>query len=303
VNQPQIAIFARSAKEDTPPLRAIEGQGSLLGRTMHDIAFDGIHDEIVVTSPLTQAILSFRGAANGEEPPLRVIQGDKTLIKGVGATGKVSIDPVHNEIYLATPDQQILVFNRTDNGNVAPKRILSGPNTMLSLGKQNTDPNVMANTAGGVYGGGNVPCIRIDPVHNLLLVPRQTPNGGGLSGSILIFDRTASGDTPPKAIIQGPVRMGNQFEVYPPAMTLISHAGTDFEIWKIPTSGTSTEKPLKISAPLGRQSGDIGLAIDPLHKEVIVATAAGNSVETFYVPEAFDANAAATSSGAATPGQ
>jgi hypothetical protein len=98
VNQPQIAIFARSAKEDSAPLRAIEGQKSLLGRTMHDIAFDGIHDEIVVTSPLTQAILSFRGAASGEEPPLRIIQGDKTLIKGVGATGKVSIDPVNNEI-------------------------------------------------------------------------------------------------------------------------------------------------------------------------------------------------------------
>ena len=110
---------------------------------MHDIAFDGIHDEIVVTSPLTQAILSFRGAASGEEAPLRVIQGDKTQIKGVGATGKVSIDPVHNEIYLATPDQTILVFNRTDNGNVAPKRVLGGPHTQLSLGKQNTDNTVV----------------------------------------------------------------------------------------------------------------------------------------------------------------
>ena len=86
---------------------------------MHDIAFDGIHDEIAVTSPLAQAILSFRGAANGEEAPLRVIQGNKTQIKGVGATGKVSIDPVHDEIFLATPDQTILTFNRPDNGNVA----------------------------------------------------------------------------------------------------------------------------------------------------------------------------------------
>ena len=112
---------------------------------MHDIAFDGIHDEIAVTSPLAQAILSFRGGANGEEAPLRVIQGNKTMIKGVGATGKVSIDPVHDEIFLATPDQTILTFNRTDNGNVAPKRILGGNDTQLSLGEQNT-------------GGGNVPC-------------------------------------------------------------------------------------------------------------------------------------------------
>jgi hypothetical protein len=285
VNQPQIAVFARSAKEDTPPLRAIEGQKSLLGRTMHDIAFDDIHDEIVVTSPLTQAILSFRGAASGEEAPLRVIQGDKTQIKGVGATGKVSIDPVHNEIYLATPDQTILVFDRLANGNVAPKRVLGGPDTQLSLGKQNTNPAI---TTGfnGVYGGGNVPCIRIDPIHNLLLVPTVGRGPGG--GRILIFDRTASGNTPPKAIIQGPVRMGNQFDIYAPKLRLITHTNNHIEIWKIPESGVSTEQPLRIAAPLGRQSGDIGLVLDPLHKEVIIATAAGNTIETFSIPEAFD---------------
>ena len=153
---------------------------------MHDIAFDAVHDEIAVTSPLAQAILSFRGAANGEEAPLRVIQGDKTQIKGVGATGKVSIDPVHNEILLATPDQTILAFDRMANGNVAPKRVLGGNDTQLSLGEQ-------------ASGGGNVPCIRVDPIHNLLLVPVSGRRGGG---QVLVFDRTASGNTPPKAVIK-----------------------------------------------------------------------------------------------------
>lgn len=271
MNHPQIAVFARSAKEDTPYLRSIEGQKSLLGRTMHDIAFDAIHDEIVVTSPLAQAILSFRGSANGEEAPLRAIQGDKTQIKGVGATGKVSIDPVNNEIFLASPDQAILVFDRLANGNVAPKRVLSGPDTQLSLGEQRE-------------GGGNVPCLRIDPIHNLLLVPV----GGYGGGKVLIFDRTASGNTPPKAVIQGPVRMGNQFEIYPAKLRLITHTRSNIEIWKIPESGVSAEAPLKIPAPLGRQSGDIGIVLDPLHKEVIIATAAGNSIMTFSVPEVFD---------------
>ena len=45
---------------------------------MHDLAYDAIHDEIVVTSPLTQAILTFRGNADGEEAPIRIIQGAKT---------------------------------------------------------------------------------------------------------------------------------------------------------------------------------------------------------------------------------
>jgi hypothetical protein len=295
VNHPQIAVFARSATENTPYLRSIEGQKSLLGRTMHDIAFDAIHDEIVVTSPLAQGILTFRGAANGEEAPIRYIQGDKTQIKGVGATGKVSIDAVHNEIYMATPDQTILVFNRMDQGNVAPKRVLGGPDTELELGKQNTDKT----GAHGTYGGGNTPAIRVDPIHNLLIVPQ----GGYGGGKILVFDRTASGNTPPKGIIQGPVSMGNQFEVYAPKLRLVTHTKNYIEIWKIPESGTSTDKPMRIAAPLGRGGGDIGIVLDPLHKEVIVATSPGNSVETFSVPEVYDDWPAGTplSTSTATP--
>ena len=58
MNHPQIAIFARLAKENTPYVRSIEGQKSLLGRTMHDFAYDEVHDEIVVTSALAQALLT-----------------------------------------------------------------------------------------------------------------------------------------------------------------------------------------------------------------------------------------------------
>ena len=42
---------------------------------MHGMGFDAIHDEIVVNSPLAQAILTFRGGADGEEAPIRTIQG------------------------------------------------------------------------------------------------------------------------------------------------------------------------------------------------------------------------------------
>lgn len=267
VNHPQIAAFARSATENTPYLRAIEGQKSLLGRTMHDLAFDSIHDEIVVTGALAQAILSFRGAASGEEPPLRMIQGDKTQIRGPDATAKVSIDPVHNEIMLATADNTILTFDRLANGNVPPKRVLGGPDTQLRrLGNQ---------------------CIRIDPIHNTLIVPLGSAVRGG---RVLVFDRTASGDAAPKASIKGPVQLGDQFEVYAPKSKLITFNRDErtIQIWKIPESGESDEPPIKIPAPLGRTAGSIGIVLDPLHKEVIIASAAGNSILTFSVPEAFD---------------
>src|SRR5215470_5504005 len=112
---PQIAAFARLAKENTPPVRALEGQKTLISRTMHGFAYDPIHDEIVVTSPLTQAILIFRGAANGEEPPLRVIQGPHTQILGGPGQGldKVTIDAANGEILLPTYTGALLVFDRT----------------------------------------------------------------------------------------------------------------------------------------------------------------------------------------------
>ena len=62
----------------------------------------------------------------------------------------------------------------------------------------------------------------------------------------------------------------------------------NIEIWKIPESGESSEPPLKIPAPHGQAAGEIGIVLDPLHKEVIIATAAGNTVVTFSVPEVFD---------------
>ena len=279
---------------------------------MHDLAYDPIHDEIVVTSPLTQAILTFRGGANGEEAPIRVIQGTRTGILGVGATGKVAIDPDNNEILLATPapKNEIRVFSRLANGDVAPIRIISGPDTQLFMGRQTT-------------GGGNVPAMRVDPIHNLLLVPVSGAGGGrgqagargqsdsqrqasatgdnegggnGSGGRVLIFDRNASGNAKPKAVIIGPVRTGNQFEVYGPNRVMITHSRDTLEIWKIPESGESSEPPLRIPAPLGRASADTGIALDPAHKEVIIATAAGNTIMTFSVPEVFDQAPTTTSS-------
>jgi DNA-binding beta-propeller fold protein YncE len=282
VNHPQIAAFARMATVNTPYVRSIEGQRSLLGRTMHDLAYDSIHDEIVVTSPLAQAILTFRGSANGEEKPIRVIQGPHTGIWGIGATGKVGIDATNGEILLATPAQEIRVFSRLANGDVPPVRIIKGPDTLIDNGQQRT-------------GGGNVPAVRVDPVHNLLLIPSGGTNGGG--GKVLVFDRTASGNVKPRAVIAGPVRMGNQFEVYGPTQLMITHSRDTLEVWKIPDRGESTDPPmLRIGAPLGRQAADTGIALDPVHKEVIIATSGGNSILTFSVPEIFDRPATASSS-------
>ena len=54
--------------------------------------------------------------------------------------------------------------------------------------------------------------------------------------------------------------------------------------------------PVRIPAPLGRASVDTGIALDPAHKEVIIARAAGNRILVFSVPEVFAPSPSPTSS-------
>ena len=109
---PQIAVFARLAKENSQPTRVLAGQNTLLSRTMHDIRYDAVHDEIFVNNPFAQAILVFRGSAQGEEPPIRIIQGPNTRLEG--QVDRLDVDPVHNEIYIPN-HEKILVFPRDGN--------------------------------------------------------------------------------------------------------------------------------------------------------------------------------------------
>ena len=188
MNSPQIAAFARLAKENTPPVSALAGQKTLISRTMHALEYDPIDDELFVNSPLNNAILTFRGGAKGEEPPIRVIQGPHTQIQSTGYDGndKMAMDPVHGEIYIPVATSGgpgkgvILVFDRAANGDAAPKRILGGPDTGFQF------PTAK---------GQGFPYIAIDPMRNLLVVSTRA--------SLFIFDRTASGNAKPRGVIAG----------------------------------------------------------------------------------------------------
>ncbi|PYS27677.1 MAG: hypothetical protein DMG11_15625 [Acidobacteria bacterium] len=279
MNHPQIAAFARLAKENTPPTRVLEGQKTKISRTMHGFGYDPIHDEIVVTSPLTQAILIFRGSAKGEDPPIRVIQGPRTQILGTAGGGldRVSVDPVNSEILLpiapggTVKEGGVLIFDREANGDVAPKRVLVG-----------------------VRGA-----VAVDPVHNLLIANSGT--------SMQIFDRTASGNARPKAVIQGPNSLMatiSSFQVYGPKGWIIGGcdrapgmAGSSPAIcaWSVNDNG---DVPPRWKIPVQQLTGyaPSGIALDPSHKEIIFSAAGQrirppsgimNTVITFSWPEIF----------------
>lgn len=245
----------------------IEGQKTLLNRTVHSISYDDIHDEIVVQSNIGQAILTFRGAANGEEAPIRSIQGPKTQLRD---PEKLAVDPIHDEIFVKNMsiDDEVLVFDRRAQGDVAPKRVLKGPDTQL---------------------GANV--LAVDPANNLLIV-------GSRSG-ILIFDRTAAGNTKPKAVIGGPksgLRGVGRIAVHPPTRRIVVTTGggrnedsadaTGFAgVWSEDDNG---DVPPQWTIAKGSLRQSRGLTLDPKNKTIIIADKYLNAVMTFSLPEMFE---------------
>jgi len=283
VNTPQIAAFARLAKENTPPVSSLEGQKTLISRTMHALEYDPVHDELWVNSPLNNAILTFRGGAKGEEAPVRVIQGPHTQIQSVPYDGndKMAMDPANGEVYIPVATSGgagkgvILVFDREGNGDVAPKRVLGGPDTGFNF------PTAK---------GQGFPYVAIDPVRNLLVV--------GTRASLMIFDRTASGNAKPRAVIAGPktglaegatAAGGNPIKISPKGFIVGGCAPRGSVCaWDIADKGDVSPRwriPVQQIAGLGLAGQ---LTIDPIHKELIVPNGARNVIMTFSWPEIFD---------------
>ena len=242
---------------------------------MHDIRFDAIHDEFVVNNPFAQAVLTFRGGAQGEEPPIRIIQGPKTQL---GDASRLTLDPVNNEIYVPGEAGKILVFPRAGNGDVAPTRIITSPEMR------------------------NASSLAVDPVHNLLIVGSGGGGGGGGRpvAKLLIFDRTANGSTMPRSVIQGPktgLTFIAQLEVYPEkGWIIVPQQGDDASlpeqdgifvgVWSINDSGNVAPR-WTLTGPKSTLKKPRGMALDPKHKEIIVADMTLNSVLVYSFPEIF----------------
>ncbi len=233
---------------------------------MHGIGYDEIHDEIVVPQAFSQAVLTFRGGANGEEAPIRVIQGSLTQLK---APDRLALDPVHNEIFIVERGY-ILVFPREAHGNVAPIRRLEGPNTGIS----------------------GFSFLAVDPIRDLLIY--------AAGGKFRIFNRTDNGNATPQAIIGGP---NNGFDgprgpiaFHAPTGMIIASSrgqgeglihedtGSFVGVWNIEDRG---DVPPRWTIGKDFLKVPRGVALDPEAKNFVVSDKIGNRILTFSLPEIF----------------
>ena len=124
----------------------------------------------------------------------------------------------------------------------------------------------------------------VHPVRDLLIVSSR--------GALLIFDRTASGDATPKAVIAGPKTLlgggGGLVKVNPEnGMVVSSCAQGSICAWNINEPGDVAPR---FKIPVEKITGInfSGPTLNPMYKEVIVTSSSRNRIATFYWPEIFD---------------
>jgi hypothetical protein len=256
---------------------------------MHSIVYDELHDEIVVPQPLNQSVMTFRGGAKGEEPPIRLIQGPLTQL--VYPT-KLTVDPVHNEIFVPVyAGNAVLVFPLEATGNVAPIRTIKGLASVPSARE-----------------------LAVDPVHNLFIVSGRLARGaedtrpsvsfgpqkGDLGGEagVVFFQRTAQGDFKPL----GELSTGRGSIVALPAreeILVVESFGTAgsytdsaeerlarVSIWSIHDRGNAPpRRRWMIQAPDDVLSISDDTTLDVKRKTLIVG--GRNSMMTYFFPEIF----------------
>lgn len=276
-------MFARLANGNAGPVRVIEGQGTMLSRTMHGIAYDEVHDEIIVPVHLAGAVLAFRGNAAGEQAPLRILQGPHT---GLLRPETVTVDILHDELIVGEDGgKDVLVFARDAAGDVAPLRVIRGPKTGLD----------------------EVRGVAVDPGRNLIVVSsRSRTNPTGL----FIFNRTDNGDVAPRGVIAGPktgiVRI-RQVDVDPQKGKIFAAVKNNKESYKFDSPSPSPwnpEEPGFIGIWNITDNGDVppravikglasglvwpaGVALNSRDGEVYTIDSVRNGMFTYSLPEAF----------------
>ena len=255
-----MVVFERGLEGNVPPSRALHTPHGTYG-----IAVDEIHQELFLTIEHDSAFVAYRKEAAGEEPPLRLVQGDRTKLADPHG---IVVDSENNWLFIAnhgsthrvadrpgreappnwpltrsyaipgsgeTWPPSITVYERTAQGNAAPLRIIQGPKTQLNWPAQ----------------------MFLDQERGELYVA----NDG--ADSVLVFPARADGDVAPIRVIQGPsTRLSNPTGIWLDTehdevvvSSMGNHSASTF-----PRTASGDVRPLRTirAAPLGKTALAIG---------------------------------------------
>ncbi|HEX2453231.1 MAG TPA: hypothetical protein VHI99_05995 [Vicinamibacterales bacterium] len=181
-----------------PPLRVLQGPKTRLVQP-DTLYVDVAHDELMVDSG-DDSVLVFSRMANGDVEPIRKLGGPKTKIRNIYG---ITVDSVHNLIIIGNrvdlggreSEDGILIFNRTDTGDVAPRAVIAGPRTGIIKIRQ----VVVDEERGQIFATIKNNFENYDPEQE-----RPSPWNPDKTGFIGVWSIDDNGDVPPRGVIKGP---------------------------------------------------------------------------------------------------
>ena len=253
----RLAVFSREAKGNVPPNRELQTPHAIYG-----IAVDEEKQEMFL-SVQGGSVVVYPKNAQGDDKPLRTLQGERTQLGGVHG---IAVDPKQNLMFVANhgnfrgrgpsdiprfESPAINIYPMDANGNTPPTRVIQGPQTQL-----------------------NWPAlIFADAEHGELYVANDGDD------AILVFRATDGGDVAPMRVLKGP-KTGLRFpsSVYMDIKNnelVVSNMG-NHSVTVYPRTASGDVAPLRTirSAPLGKQALTIvnpgGVGYDSKRDELLV---------------------------------
>jgi len=203
-----IVIFRGGASGEEAPIRTIQGARSGLSRP-ETVAVDEKNDELFVGDPGDRRVLVYKRDADGDAKPLRTIQGPKTkLLQVVG----IAVDPNRDVLVVSSYSRLpggvtgLLIFGRTDDGDVAPRRVIAGPRSGITRLRQIALDPETGKIYAAVINNEYLPPYDIDHPRRGLdpNVDLPSPWNTGTEGFIGVWDdEKDDGDAPPRSLIKG----------------------------------------------------------------------------------------------------
>ena len=274
-----MVVFSRQARGNVTPDRQLHTPHGTYG-----IALDEENQELFLTIEHDSAVVVYRKTASQEEEPVRLLQGDRTLLADPHG---IAVDPSrdlmfvanHGSVHQVSPDAgpgrrnpkknwpldrsmgvpgsgqllppSISVYSRTASGNTAPLRVIAGPDTQLNW------PATIA----------------VEPGRGELFVA----NDGG--HSILVFRETDQGNVAPSRILKGPKTgiknpIGVSLDTENNELWVSNFANHSVTVYSLTAEGDSPPLRTIRAAPLGKVALGIGnpggVAYDSKRKEILV---------------------------------
>ncbi len=209
-----ILVFRGGADGAEPPIRVIQGPKTRLAYP-HSVNVDVKNREIIIGDPGGRKIMVFPIMANGDVPPSRVIQGPKTKL---GYVVGIAVDSEHDLLIASSTmldatvegssrHRGLLIFNRTDTGDIAPRAAISGPKTGIIEGawQVQVDPQ-RGQIFIAVSNAFNYrPRYALDKLRDWAKTAViRSPWGSERLGFVAVWNITDDGDVAPRSLIKGP---------------------------------------------------------------------------------------------------